>query len=114
VVCSRVRELQEALSAAAIALEIPGRNARLRPSKSAGISSVPPSIWILDERGADMVDVPGGASGLLARDYKGKEGDRLVARIDSGVVSPVNERGHEPQAAEEPEQWRTHHEERRD
>jgi len=28
---------------------------------------------ILEERGADMADPPGGASGLLVRDYKGKE-----------------------------------------
>jgi hypothetical protein len=33
---------------------------------------------ILDQRGADMVDVPGGASGLLVRHYKGKKSDRLV------------------------------------
>jgi hypothetical protein len=42
---------------------------------------------ILDQRGADMVAVPGGASGILARDYKGKEADWLVTRIDPGVVS---------------------------
>ena len=34
-----------------------------------------------------MADVPGGGSGLLVRDYKGKEADRLVTRIDPGVVS---------------------------
>jgi len=63
---------------------------------------------ILDQRGADMVDVPGGASGLLVRGYKGKEADRLVTRIDPGVVSRVAElRGHERQAAEELEQWKT-------
>jgi hypothetical protein len=28
---------------------------------------------ILDQRGADMAVLPGGASGLLVRDYKGKE-----------------------------------------
>jgi hypothetical protein len=28
---------------------------------------------ILDQRAAEMADVPGGASGLLCRDYKGKE-----------------------------------------
>jgi hypothetical protein len=33
---------------------------------------------ILDQRGADMTDVPGGASGLLVRDSKGKEADRLI------------------------------------
>jgi hypothetical protein len=48
-----------------------------------------------------MVAVPGGASGLLCRDYKGKEPDREVCRIDPGVVSLVAElRGHERQAAE--------------
>jgi hypothetical protein len=33
---------------------------------------------ILDQRAADMVDIRSGASGLLVRDYKGKEADRLV------------------------------------
>jgi hypothetical protein len=65
---------------------------------------------VLDQRGADMVDLPGGASGLLARDYKGKEtdtGPRGAPRrsIDPGVVSLVAELcGHERQAAEELEQ----------
>jgi hypothetical protein len=57
---------------------------------------------ILDLRVADMVDLPGGASGMLVRGYKGKKADRLVTRIDPGVVSVVAElRGHERQAAED-------------
>ena len=99
-VCSRVHELQEALSAATIALEIPSRNARVRALQKrwdrlrAGID------LILDQRGAGMADIPGGASGLLCRNYKGKEADRLVTRIDPGVVSLVAElRGHERQTA---------------
>ena len=59
-----------------------------------------------------MAALPGGASGLLCRDYKGKEADRLVTRIDPGVVSLLAElRGHERQAAEELEQWMTRAEE---
>jgi hypothetical protein len=59
-----------------------------------------------------VADVPGGASGLLVRDYKGKEADRLVSRIDPGVVSVLAElRSLERQAAEELEQWKTHVEE---
>ena len=38
-----------------------------------------------------MADLPGGASGLLVRDYKGKKADRLVTRIAPGVVSLVAE-----------------------
>jgi hypothetical protein len=66
----------------------------------------PPSPWrsaaatrasrILHQRGADVIDIPGGASGLLRRDYKGKEAARLVIRIDPRVVSLVAElRSHE-------------------
>jgi hypothetical protein len=36
-----------------------------------------------------MADLPGGASGMLVRDYKGKEADWLVTRIDPGVVALV-------------------------
>jgi hypothetical protein len=72
VVCTRVRGLQEAPSAAIIALEISSRDARVaalqerRDRLRTGLDSV------LDQRGADMPDLPGGASGLLVRDYKGK------------------------------------------
>ena len=62
---------------------------------------------ILDQRGADMADLPSGASGMLCRDYTGKEADRLVTRIDPGVVSlVVGLRAYERQAAEELEQWK--------
>jgi hypothetical protein len=48
-----------------------------------------------------MADLPGSVSGMLVRDYKGKEAERLVTRIDLGVVSLVAElRGHERQSAE--------------
>jgi hypothetical protein len=55
---------------------------------------------ILDQRGADMADLPGGASGVLVRDYE--EADRLETRTAPGVVSPLAElRGHERHAGEE-------------
>ena len=46
-----------------------------------------------------MADLPDGASGILRRDYKGRRADKLVVRIDPGVVSLVAEpRGHGRQA----------------
>jgi hypothetical protein len=57
----------------------------------------------LEERGRDIADLPGGASGLLVRDYKGKFPDEhVVTRVDSGIVSLLGElRAHEQQAAQE-------------
>jgi hypothetical protein len=72
---NRVRQLQDPLSAGTIALEISGRNARAALQKRrcrlrSGLE------LILDQREAEMADLPGGASGLLCRDYKGKEACR--------------------------------------
>jgi hypothetical protein len=58
---------------------------------------------VLDQGRADMADLPGGASGLLCRDYKGKNADRLVTRIGPVVVSLVAElRG---QGRQRPRNW---------
>jgi hypothetical protein len=73
--------LREALSAATIVLEISSRNARVVALQErwewlrAGLE------LILDQRGANMADLTGGASGLLVRDYRSTEADRLVTRI---------------------------------
>jgi hypothetical protein len=48
-----------------------------------------------------------GATGLLCKDYKGKEAARLVTRIDTGVMALSAElRAIERQAAEELAQWK--------
>jgi hypothetical protein len=70
VVCSRLHEPQEALSAATIAArdQRPQRARRGAP-KAPGPAACRLDL-ILDQRGADMADLPGGASGLLVRGYK--------------------------------------------
>lgn len=61
---------------------------------------------IIQERGADMADIPGGRSGLLCRDYKGKDATAEVYKIDPGIVGLLGElRAHEKQAAEQLGQW---------
>jgi hypothetical protein len=111
-VCARIREIQETLSAGTISLEISSRNARVTALQKRWDRLRTAVDLILQQRGADMADVPGGASGLLMRDYKGKEGDRLVSRIDPALVSLLAElRSLERQAAEELDQWKTHVEE---
>jgi hypothetical protein len=100
-VCARIRELQETLSAGTIALEISSRNARVQALQNR---------WdrmrrVIDERAAspDFAEVPGGTTGLLVKDYKGKDADTLVYKVDTGLLAEL--RNHEKQAAEELGQW---------
>src|ERR1035437_5135045 len=91
VVAEQVHELEEALSAAMIALEISRRNSRVAALQKRWDRLRSGLDLILQKRRADMADLPGGASGLLYRDYKGRRADRLVVRIAPGVVSLVAE-----------------------
>jgi hypothetical protein len=53
-----------------------------------------------------MADVPGGATGLLCREYRGKDAAPVV-KIDPGVISLTFALlSHERQAAEELSQWK--------
>jgi hypothetical protein len=107
-ICSRIRELKEARSAEVIALEISSRNSRIRALQKRWDRLRSRLDMILDQRGADMADIPGGSTGLLLREYKGKKADRLVTRIDPAIISLFAELlRHERQAAHELGQWKT-------
>ena len=58
---------------------------------------------IVEGRAVDMVDVPGGGSGLLFRDFKGKDAGTPVYRFDAAIVNKLNETLR--QAAQEMGQW---------
>jgi hypothetical protein len=60
-----------------------------------------------------MADLPGGASGMLARGYKARKPIGWWSASTPAWFRWSSElRGHERQAAEELERWKTHHEER--
>jgi hypothetical protein len=101
-------QVRDALSSATIALEISSRNERVATLQNRGIGCAPALTWSSTSGVPTWPICPGGASGLLCRDYKGKEADRLVVRIDPGVVLLVAElRGHGRQGAGELEQSKT-------
>jgi hypothetical protein len=76
-VFSRVLELHETNSARTIALEISSRTSRVAALQKRWNRLRAGLDLILDQRGADMADLPGGATGPLVRDYKGEEADRV-------------------------------------
>jgi hypothetical protein len=55
--------------------------------------------------------MPGGSTGLLVKDYKGKESSKAVYKVDTGLLAKL--RGHERQTVEKLKRWKTHHEERK-
>ena len=61
---------------------------------------------VIEERGAseEYASVPGGSTGLLTKDYKGKQADTPVYKVDTALLSEL--RAHERQAAEELNQWK--------
>jgi hypothetical protein len=81
-VCSRVRELREALSASTIASKSAAATRGSRRCKGAGTWLRAGLDPILDQRGADMVDVPGGASGLLVRIPRQCRAPRRATAVD--------------------------------
>jgi hypothetical protein len=111
---ARLREPQEALSTATIALEISSRNARIAALQNAlGPAARRPR---LDSRpaGSGNGRCPRRRQRVLVRGYKGKNAARLVTRIDCALVSLVAElRGHERRAAKELGQRKTGVEERK-
>jgi hypothetical protein len=58
--------------------------ARIQEIQTAVAERVPPLRSSVGTGASDMADLPGGASGMLVRGYKGKEADRLVTRIGPG------------------------------
>ena len=62
-----IRELQATLSAGTIALEISSRNSRVAALQNRWDRLRAGLALVLDQRGADMAEVPGGASGFPSK-----------------------------------------------
>ena len=46
---------------------------------------------VIEERAAEMADVPGGSSGLLVKTYKGKDAATAVYKFDAALVKGLRE-----------------------
>ena len=63
---ARICELQTAVTTEVVKLDITGRSNRLAMLQDL----VDRCKMLIDARGLDIADVPGGGTGLLCRDYK--------------------------------------------
>jgi hypothetical protein len=98
---ARIEELRTTITAGVIALEISNRNARVQALQDA----FDRLRRIIEARANDetMAAVPGGSTGLLVCDCKGKTADVPVYRVDIALLAEL--RAILRQAAEELGQW---------
>jgi uncharacterized protein YjcR len=99
---ARVQEIIEETKAALLAEGVRIRENRLRNLQS----RIDKMHALMDARGVEMAEtkeVAGGETGLLVRDYKGKDADQKVYRFDAALVKELRE--HEKQAAVEVGDW---------
>lgn len=100
-VAARILELGKLIAARVVEAEVGIRNARIAALQDR---------WerqkrIILERAADpsMANVPGGTTGLILRDFKGKDANQEIFRFDAGLCQEM--RATEKQAAQELGQW---------
>ena len=86
-VCSHVAEIRSALAEGIIQREITNRNARVGLLQGL----VDRMRRVIEERAAEMADVPGGSSGLLVKTYKGKDTATAVYKFDAALVKALRE-----------------------
>jgi hypothetical protein len=94
---ARVEELKTEMAAGVIAVEISHRNARMQVQQDL----VDGLLRVIEARAKDstLATVPGGSTGLLICEYKGKNGEVPVYRVDTALVAEL--RALLRQAAEE-------------
>ena len=103
---ARLQQLKSSITANVLKLDISDRNARIAAVKNRSNRLRAALDCLRSERARDLADVSGGQSGLLSRDYSGKNGGQEIYSIDTGMIALERElRAHDRQVAQELGQW---------
>jgi hypothetical protein len=85
-VAGRIQELKTAQAAKVVKIEIRKRSARVQ----AGQNLVDRLCRLRDARAAEYADHPGGATGMLVKEYRGKNAQQEIWRFDAALVRQTN------------------------
>jgi phage terminase small subunit len=98
-VSARIRELKTATAESVVKIEIRKRSARVQ----VGQNIVDRLCRLREARALEYADHPGGATGMLVKEYRGKNGQQEIWKFDAALVSQIN--ATMKQAAIEEGQW---------
>jgi phage terminase small subunit len=85
-VSARIKELKTAAAANVVKVEIRKRSARVQ----VGQNMVDRLCRLRDARALEYADHPGGATGMLVKEYRGKNGQQEIWKFDPALVSQIN------------------------
>jgi phage terminase small subunit len=98
-VSARIKELKTATAESLVKVEIRKRSARVQ----VGQNIVNRLCRLREARALEHADHPGGATGMLVKEYRGKNGQQEIWKFDAALVSQIN--ATMKQAAIEEGQW---------
>src|SRR5450755_3396675 len=85
-VSARIRELKTATAESVVKIEIRKRSARVQ----VGQNIVDRLCRLREARALEYADHPGGATGMLVKEYRGKNGQQEIWKFDAALVSQIN------------------------
>jgi len=98
-VSARIEELKTSITEGVVEVDI-----RKRPARVQILEDNLNCMWsLIEARGVEHADHPGGATGMLVKDYRGKNAEREIWKFDATLVTQIN--ATLKQAAIEEGQW---------
>ena len=98
-VLARIKELKTATAASVVKVEIRKRSARVQVLQNI----VDRLCRLTEARTLEYADHPGGATGMLVKEHRGKNGQQEIWKFDAALVTQIN--ATLKQAAIEEGQW---------
>ena len=98
-VSARIKELKTSIAESVVKVEIRKRSARVEVLQNI----LNRMCSLIEARALEYSDHPGGATGLLVKDYRGKNAEHQIWKFDTGLMSQIN--ATMKQAAIEEGQW---------
>jgi anti-sigma28 factor (negative regulator of flagellin synthesis) len=99
-VSARVEELKTSIAEGVVEVDIRKRSARIQVLEN----NLNCMLGLIEARALEYSDDPGGATGMLVKDYLGKNAEQEIWKLDEALVSQIN--ATMKQAAIEEGQWR--------
>src|ERR1039457_734688 len=85
-VSARIEELKTSIAEGVVEVDIRQRPARVQVLEN----NLNCMLGLIEARGVEHADYPGGDTGMLVKDYRGKNAEREIWKLDAALVRQIN------------------------